>query len=65
MLYVVVVVVSHIQHIVCQPEKTTLHGGQSSSWSAEQGEKKKKKSGRISNTIHRRSHPHFDVARYF
>ena len=41
---VVVVVVSHIQRIGCQPEKTTLHGGQSRSWSAEQ-EKKKKKSG--------------------
>ena len=33
---VVVVVVSHIQRIGCQPEKTTLHGGQSRSWSAEQ-----------------------------
>ena len=30
-------VVSHIQRIGCQPEKTTLHGGQSRSWSAEQG----------------------------
>ena len=27
----------HIQRIDCQPEKTTLHGGQSRSWSAEQG----------------------------
>ena len=27
----VVVVVSHIQRIGCQPEKTTLHGGQSRS----------------------------------
>ena len=35
-----VVVVSHIQRIGCQPEKTTLHGGQSRSWSAEQGKKK-------------------------
>ena len=34
---VAVVVVSHIQRIGCQPEKTTLHGGQSRSWSAEQG----------------------------
>ena len=35
---VAVVVVSHIQRIGCQLEKTTLHGGQSrSSWSAEQG----------------------------
>ena len=41
---VVVVVISHIQRIGRQPEKTTLHGGQSRSWSAEQGEKKKKKS---------------------
>ena len=40
-------VVSHIQRVGCQPEKTTLHGGQSRSWSAEQGkyeniEKRKK-----------------------
>ena len=41
---VVVVVVSHIQRIGCQPEKTTLHGGQSCSWSAEQGKKKERKS---------------------
>ena len=41
---VVVVVVSHIQRIGCQPEKTTLHGGQSRSWSAEQGKKIKIKS---------------------
>ena len=40
---VVVVVVSHIQRIGCQPEKTTLHGGQSRSWSAEQGKKEKEK----------------------
>ena len=39
----VVVVVSHIQRIGCQPGKTTLHGGQSRSWSAEH--RKKKKSG--------------------
>ena len=32
-----VMIVSHIQRIGCQPEKTTLHGGQSRSWSAEQG----------------------------
>ena len=30
-------VVYHIQPIGCQPEKTTLHGGQSRSWSPEQG----------------------------
>ena len=30
-------VVSHIQRIGCQPEKTALPGGQSRSWSAEQG----------------------------
>ena len=36
---VVVVVVSHIQRIGCQPEKTTLHGGQSRSWSVEQGKR--------------------------
>ena len=42
-MYVVVVVVSHIQRIGCQPEKTTLHGGQSRSWSAEQGKKEKEK----------------------
>ena len=34
MVLVVVVVVSHIQRIGCQPEKTSLHGGQSRSWSA-------------------------------
>ena len=38
---VVDVVVSHIQRIGCQPKKTTLYGGQSRSWSAEQGGKKK------------------------
>ena len=43
MVVVVVVVVSHIQRIGCQPEKTTLHGGQSRSWSAEQGKKEKEK----------------------
>ena len=37
-------VVSHIQRIGCQPEKTTLHGGQSRSWSAEQGKENKRKS---------------------
>ena len=39
---------SYIQRIGYQPEKTTLHGGQSRSWSAEQGkekEKEKEKSG--------------------
>ena len=36
---VVVVVESHIQRIGCKPEKTALHGGQSRSCSAEQGEK--------------------------
>ena len=41
---VVVVVVSHIQRIGCQPEKTTLHGGQSRPWSAEQGKENKRKS---------------------
>ena len=41
---VVVVVVSHIQRTGCQPEKTTLHGGQSRSWSAEQGKDNKRKS---------------------
>ena len=39
-----VVVVSHIQRIRCQPEKSTLHGGQSRLWSAEQGEENKRKS---------------------
>ena len=39
----VVVVVSHIQRIGCQPEKTTLHVGQSRSWSAEQGKENKRK----------------------
>ena len=39
----VVVVVSRFQRIGCQPEKTTLHDGQSRSWSVEQGKEKKKK----------------------
>ena len=43
-IIVVVVVGSHIQRIGCQPEKTTLHGGQSRSWSAEQGKENKRKS---------------------
>ena len=29
--------------LVANPKKTTLHGGQSRSWSAEQGKKEKKK----------------------
>ena len=41
---VVIVVVSYIQRIGCQPEKTTLHGGQFQSWSAEeQGKETKRK----------------------
>ena len=33
-------VVSHIQHIACQPKKTTIHGDQSRCWwSAELGKK--------------------------
>ena len=44
LLLLFVVVVSHIQRIGCQPEKTTLHGGQSRSWSAEQGKENKRKS---------------------
>ena len=31
--------------LVAHPKKTTLHGGQPRSWSAEQGKKEKKKSG--------------------
>ena len=31
--------------LVANPKKTTLHGGQSRSWSAEQGKKKKKSGG--------------------
>ena len=42
-IYVVAVVVSHIQRIGCQPEKNTLHVGQSRSWSAEQEKKVKSK----------------------
>ena len=38
--YIHVVVV-----LVANPKKTTLHGRQSRSWSAEQGKKKRKKSG--------------------
>ena len=37
-------IVFHIQRIGCQPEKTSSHGGQSRSWSAEQGKKNKRKS---------------------
>ena len=37
----VVVDVSHIQRVCCQPEKPTLHGGQFRSWFAEQGKKEK------------------------
>ena len=40
-VYVVVVVVSHMQRIGYQPEKTTLYGGQSRVWSAEHEKKKK------------------------
>ena len=38
----VVVVVCYIQRIGCQPGKTTLHDGQSRSWSANQGKNKNK-----------------------
>ena len=39
-----VVVVSHtFSALVANPKKTTLHGGQSRSWSAEQGKKEKEK----------------------
>ena len=38
------VVVSHIQRIGCQPEKSTLHSGQSRSWSAGQRKENKRKS---------------------
>ena len=41
---VVIVVVFLIQHIGCQPEETTLHGGQSRSWSAEQRKENKRES---------------------
>ena len=37
------VVVSRIQRIGCQPENTTLYGGQSRSWFAEQGKNNKRK----------------------
>ena len=35
---------NNIQRSGCQPEKTTLHGGQSRSWSAEEGIENKTKS---------------------
>ena len=44
MVVVIVVVVSHIQPIRCQPEKTTLHSGQSRSWSGEEGKEDNMKS---------------------
>ena len=34
---------SHIQRSGCQPEMTTLYGGQFRSWSAEQGKENKKR----------------------
>ena len=40
----IVVIVSYIQRIGCQPEKTTLRGGRSRTWSAEQGKQNKRKS---------------------
>ena len=49
---VVVVVVSHIQRIGCQSEKTTLHGGQSRSWSVEQGKKKERKKSQAAPPPH-------------
>ena len=42
---VLVVVVPHIQRIGRQPPKTTLHGGESRSWSTKKRKKIKKKSG--------------------
>ena len=39
---ILVVVVSHIQRTGYQPEKTTSHGDQPRSWSAEQGKENKK-----------------------
>ena len=44
LIVVVVAVVSHIQLIGCQPEKTTSHGGHFRSLSAEQGKVNKRKS---------------------
>ena len=43
-LEALVVVFSHIQRIGCQPEKTTLHSGESRSWSVEQGKENKRRS---------------------
>ena len=40
---VVVVVFLSFSALVANPKKTTLHGGQSRSWSAEQGKKEKEK----------------------
>ena len=53
MVVVVVVVVScwllflTFSVLVANPKKTTLHGGQSRSWSAEQGKENKRKAGSI------------------
>ena len=56
---VVVVVISHIKRIGYQPEKTTLHDGQSRSRSAEQvKENKQKKSGSIPPPTHTHTHTH-------
>ena len=43
LLLLLLLLLSHIQRIGCQPEKTILHGGQSRSWSAEEGKKEKGK----------------------
>ena len=51
-------IVSHIQRIGFQPEKTTSHGGQSRSWSAEKGKEDKRKSLAVPppTPLH---HPHY------
>ena len=38
------------KRVGCQPERTTLHGGQSCSWSAKQGKENQRESGSSSST---------------
>ena len=45
--------------LAANPKKTTLHGGQSRSWSAEQGKKKKKKKKKSGSAHRYFQHAHF------
>ena len=60
------IVVSYIERIGCPPEKLTLHGGQSRSWSAEQGKENKRESlaAYPPHAAHRVSHPYNKSVEY-